>query len=222
MRMVLSYSIIICIMEIALALGGGGVKGIAHIGVIRCLAQAGFRINAVAGTSAGAIIGALFAAGYDPDRIQALIGTVDTSRLFARLPQDGPALMGMAGVIHALTPVLDECTFADLKIPFACTAVDIRTAQEVVLHQGQVLEAVLASSAVPGVFPPQLVADCQLVDGGVLDPVPVDLARWLAPDLPVVAVVLSPEPQTWASLPGFQISTTALDPTTLSSTRFRG
>jgi NTE family protein len=191
-------------MDISLALGGGGVKGIAHIGVIRCLEQSGLRIRAVAGTSAGAIIGALYAAGSDPDRIQALLGKIETSRLFSRLPQDGPALMGMAGVIHTMTGVLDECTFADLKIPFACTAVDIKTAQEVILFRGQVLEAVLASSAVPGVFPPQHMDHHQLVDGGVLDPVPVNLARWLAPDLPVVAVVLSPEPETWASLPGFQ------------------
>ncbi len=192
-------------MDIALALGGGGIKGIAHVGVIRCLSQAGFRIKAISGTSAGAIVGALTAAGHTPDDIIALIGNINQTRIFNRLPQDGPSLMGLAGITHALAGILDECTFQDLHIPFACVAVDINSAQEIILSKGQVLEAVLASSAVPGVFPSQPIGPFQLVDGGVLDPVPVGLARWLAPQLPVVAVVLSPEPAAWSDVPVIQI-----------------
>jgi NTE family protein len=195
-------------MEITLALGGGGVRGLAHIGVIRCLEKAGVHIRAIAGTSAGAICGALYANGCNPEQIETLFQQLNPAHLLNRLPQDGPSLLGLAGVIHALQRELDDCTFDHLKIPFACTAVDIFTMQEIVLRQGHVLEAVLASSAVPGIFPPRIIGDYQLIDGGILDPVPVSLAHRLAPDLPVVAVVLTPNPDAWAYSPPYSISNT--------------
>jgi NTE family protein len=192
-------------MKIALALGGGGTRGIAHVGVIRALLEAGFQFGAITGTSAGALVGALVAAGCSPQEILGLFAGLDQNRMFGRHSQDGPALMGMSGIHHVLHKVLDDFTFSDLKIPFACTSVDIKTAQEVVLHEGCVLESILASSAMPGVFPPQQIGDYRLIDGGILDPVPVEAARWLAPHLPIVAVVLSPLPEQWTKIDYTQI-----------------
>jgi NTE family protein len=190
--------------EISVALGGGGVKGIAHFGVLNRLEQAGFKIRAIAGTSAGGVAGSVFAAGYSQTDILKALKRINQRNFFARLPNDGPSLLGLAGLIEVLSSYLDNKTFRDLKIPFAVTAVDIESKQEYIIRQGSVKDAVLATVAIPGVFPPKKIGNTNLVDGGVLDPVPVAVARWLAPTLPVVAVCLSPTPEKWSELPEFQ------------------
>ncbi len=184
-------------MEISLALGGGGVKGFAHIGVIRFLERMGFQIRAIAGTSAGGLVGAIYAAGFSLDEIEERFSKMDQNRLYKRLPGDGPSLLGLAGVIKEIKPALGERTFDSLRLPFACTAVELNTGQLVNLREGNLLEAILCTIAVPGVFPPHTWNGRTMVDGGVLDPVPVGLARSLAPGLPVVAVVLSPTMREW-------------------------
>lgn len=178
-------------MKITLALGGGGAKGNSHIGVLRRLEKEGYKIRSVAGTSYGGIVGVLYAAGYSPDEIQAAFETVDQARLYGRAPQDGPSLLGMEGVRKLLDQMLGSKTFSDVRIPCAVTAVDIKTGSEVVLSSGLLKDAVLATIALPGIFPVQRINDWDLVDGGVLNPVPVTVARMLSPDLPVVAVVLN-------------------------------
>ncbi len=183
--------------EITLALGGGGVKGYAHLGVLRALEREGFQVRAVAGTSAGGLIGSLYAFGYSPDEIQVRIDSLDRNILFARQPGDCPSWLGVSGVRQMLEDALGDCNFEDLHRPFAVTAVDLNTAERVVLRSGRVLDAVLATIAVPGVFPAVELNQRTLVDGGVLDPVPVGLARALAPGLPVAAVVLSPPIDEW-------------------------
>ena len=110
-------------------------------------------------------------------------------------------MKGLAGVSDALTEALGDRTFEDLSIPFAVTAVDMETAELLALRQGPVREAVLATIAVPGVFPVMKRNGRSLVDGSVLDPVPVALARILAPHLPVVAVTLSPPVDSWVRRP---------------------
>lgn len=192
-------------MDICLALGGGGIKGIAHVGVIECLLREGFNIRAIAGTSVGGVVGALYASGSSPADILALVEGLNPSTMYRRAPQDGPSLMGYTGLAAALVERLHDKTFADLRLPFACTAVDLCTASEVYLNQGKLIDAVLATMAIPGVFPPKVVGDAQLIDGGVLDPVPVQLARLLAPGLPVVAVPLSPDRSLWDRLPIFSV-----------------
>ncbi len=191
--------------DITLALGGGGIKGIAHIGVLRVLERAGYTVKAVAGTSAGGLIGSIFAYGKTSDEIEEIVLNLDQSKLFVRTKEDGPSILGLGGVVQALSEHLGESTFADLKIPFACTAVDTITMKEYILDQGRVADAVLATIAVPGVFSPREVNGTILVDGGILDPVPVALARWLAPSLPVIAVCLSPAPEGWAHLPELSV-----------------
>ena len=177
-------------MEITLALGGGGAKGNSHIGVLRRLEKEGFKIHAVAGTSFGGIVAVMYAAGYTPNEIEDIFAEVDQTHLYGRLPEERASLLGLAGVRKWLDEVLPGRTFADLKIPCAVTAVDLNCGCEVILDNGSVKEALLATIAVPGIFPSYSWHERELVDGGVLNPVPVSLARSLAPSLPVVAVAL--------------------------------
>jgi NTE family protein len=177
-------------MDISLALGGGGSRGYAHIGVLRCLEKEGFRINAIAGTSAGGIVASAYAAGSTPDELETVFAKVDQSKLFARSPEEGPGMLGLSGAAKLLEDFFGEKTFADLRMPCAVVAVDLKGGCEVVLNQGRVVDAILATIAVPGVFPPKHYGGVELVDGAVLNPVPVTIARSMAPTLPNVAVVL--------------------------------
>jgi NTE family protein len=177
-------------MDITLALGGGGARGIAHVGVLRVLEQNGFRVRAVAGTSFGSIVAALYASGRTPDEIEMLFTGVDVGRLLGWPLSDGPGLLGVSGIGDWLRDRLGDLTFADLKIPCTAVSVDINSKREIVMREGRVVEAILGSIAIPGIFPPQIVHDYHLIDGGTLDPVPVRAARLSAPSLPVVAVVL--------------------------------
>ena len=178
-------------MDITLALGGGGSRGYSHIGVLRRLEREGYRVRAVAGTSAGGIIGAVYAAGYSPDKMEAFFTKIDQSKLFGRSAKEGPGLLGLSGAVKVLEDLLGDRTFDDLRIPCALTAVDIKSASEVILREGRVVDAILATIALPGIFPPKEFKEYQLVDGAVLDPVPVSVARSMAPSLPVAAVILS-------------------------------
>ena len=199
-------------MDIAVALGGGGIRGLAHIGVLSVLEREGFRIRGIAGTSMGGIIAAWYAAGKSPAEMQALAeATSPRDLLHVR-----PGAAGMIGIDHIadlLHTVLGRRRFDDMRIPLAVTAADLNTGREVVLTEGAVADAVLATIALPGVFPPQLLGKYRLIDGGALDPVPVCPARKLF-DGPVIAVALSPEPERWAQtkspsplgdLPGLQV-----------------
>jgi NTE family protein len=178
-------------MGICVGLGGGGAKGNSHIGVLRRLEKEGYPIRAIAGTSFGGIVAVLYASGYTPAQIEDLFLKVDQTKLYGRRPNEGPALLGLAGVSHWLDEVLGDRTFADLKIPCAVTAVDLNCGCEVILSEGSVKDAILSTIALPGIFPTFEMNGWRLVDGGVLDPVPVSVARTLAPNLPVVAVALT-------------------------------
>ncbi|MBK6793334.1 MAG: patatin-like phospholipase family protein [Anaerolineales bacterium] len=178
-------------MEISLALGGGGAKGNAHIGVLRRLEQEGYKICSVAGTSFGGLVAVMYSVGYGPKEIQAIFESIDQKALYGRSPLDGPSLLGLAGVRQLLDKVVGDKTFKDTRIPCAVTAVDINSGAEVIINEGSLRAAVLATIALPGIFPVQTINDWQLMDGGVLNPVPVTVARMLSPDLPVVAVVLN-------------------------------
>ncbi len=191
--------------EVALALGGGGVRGAAHIGVIRGLENAGYRIKAISGTSAGGIVGALYASGFTTNEIERLLRRLMKSKIFGHKRDDGPSLLGLQGFFNILQEILGDKQFSQLSIPFACVAVDIHSHQEVVINSGRLLEAIMATVAVPGIFPPQIIGDAVLVDGGVFDPVPVKLARWLAPSLPVLAICLSPAYESWKTLPELKL-----------------
>jgi len=181
-------------MEIGLALGGGGARGIAHIGILKVLEREKIRVSAIAGTSIGGLIGAVYLAGWSAEEMQERFQKIEQPKLYGHLKGEEPSLLGLAGATSILQELVGDLTFADLPIPFAVTAVDIEAGQYIEIKEGRVLDAVLATVAVPGILPPRRWGDRLLVDGGVGNPVPVDLVRKLRPGLSVMAVVLS-EPQ---------------------------
>jgi len=191
--------------KITLALGGGGTKGFAHIGVIKQLEKYGYQPSAIAGTSAGGIVGSLYAVGYSMAEIESFARSLNYSKLFTLNIDDSPSLLGLGGLYSLLKEYLGEKTFDEVKIPFAVTAVDSNTGSEYVINSGKIINAVKATIAIPGVFPAYLHYDKNLVDGSVLNPVPVNIARWLKDDVPVIAISLSAPPDKWSSLPKYEV-----------------
>lgn len=157
---------------LGVALGGGGMKGWAHVGVLAELERLGLRPGVVAGTSAGALIGAYYAAGYSIEEMKRFMREQRTAALFS-LRFDGQGLLSTESFHAYLADHLRDCTFADLEVPFYVIATDLRTGKEVVLREGSVVQAVLASSAIPGIFAPVEVGGRLLVDGGLCNNVPV-------------------------------------------------
>lgn len=178
-------------MDITLALGGGGAKGNAHIGVIRRLEEEGYHIRTIAGTSFGGLVAILYALGNSSEELLNIFEKVDQSRLYGRDSFDGPSLLGLSGVRNWLDEVVGDKTFDDLRIPCAVTAVDVRSGSEVILTKGKLKDVILSTIALPGIFPTFHMNDWELMDGGVLNPVPVSVARALSTDFPIVAVVLN-------------------------------
>lgn len=177
--------------KISLALGGGGSKGITHVGVIKALLENGIEIDSIAGTSIGSIVAAIYSKGYTVEEMIDLFKGIDQSKLFSFPFADGPGFLGYRGVKEFLDQALGDVTFQDLKIKCTIISVDLNTDSVVEMTTGIVKDAILASIAVPGFFPPQFVDGMTLVDGGVMDPVPVRSARKMSPGLPVIAVSLS-------------------------------
>jgi NTE family protein len=145
----------------------------------------------MAGTSFGGVVAVFYALGYAPDEIENIFDTLDQTQLYGHGPDEGPSLLGLGGVTKWLTDVIGDKTFDDLKLPCVVTAADLKCGCEVILSKGPLVDAILATVAVPGIFPARIMGEWELVDGGVLDPVPVAPVRALKPDLPVIAVVLT-------------------------------
>ncbi len=184
-------------MKWTLVLGGGAARGLAHIGVLKFLEEEGLKPHRIVGTSMGALVGALYAAGLSARELEHLalsMKPLDLLQRFLRFP----GLQGLMDSRHVeafvrqVAPVrrLEEC-----RIPVAVTTVALHRAEEWVITRGDLARAVRASSAIPGVFSPVPYKDDLLVDGGVLDPVPVRAAHQWSTQ-PVVAVnVLGRPPQ---------------------------
>jgi NTE family protein len=183
--------------DVGVALGGGGARGLAHIGVLAELESAGYRVAALAGTSIGGVMASLYAVGLSPAEMTGWAQGNLTRGLFHFRPSPG-ALLGIERIREALSEALGTKTFDDVRCPLALTAVDLEQGTEVVLTSGNLVEAVLATIALPGIFPPHLAGGSRLVDGGVVDPVPVRPVRSLHRG-PVVAVALSARPGSPAS-----------------------
>jgi NTE family protein len=174
--------------RVALALGGGAAKGLAHVGVLRGLDEDGIEVAAIAGTSMGSIVGALYARGMGGTEMEAFFGSVDWARLggiMLRSP-GGAAFHDLLRETLGLEPI------EDLAIPFATVCCNLENGDEVVLRQGSLADAVLASSSIPGILPPSIVDGQTLVDGAMVTPVPVASAEEMI-SAPVLAVnVLRP------------------------------
>lgn len=167
-------------MPVGVALGGGAARGWAHVGVLRALAEAGVTIGAVAGTSIGALVGAYQAAG-ELDKLVAMgaeLNRLGMVRLMdPAVPRSG--LFNGDRVCERLSTDLPVRTIEELPIPFAAVAADLATGEEIVLRGGGVVEAVRASISIPGLFSPVQRDGQVLVDGGLINPLPVDVVRRL-------------------------------------------
>ncbi len=178
----------------ALVLGGGAARGLAHIGVIRALEERGFRPSLVVGCSMGALVGAFYALGTPPRAMEGfvrhLLGTPKKAKAFLPVRPSAQGLLDPSRVEELLENFLGGVQFEELELPLAVVATDIVRKEEVVFTSGGVAPAVRASISIPGLFPPVKFAKRILVDGGVLDPVPVKVARKLGAERLVVVNVV--------------------------------
>lgn len=168
--------------RIGLALGGGAVRGAAHVGVLQVLEGAGIRPDVIAGTSIGAIVGAGYAAGLSTDALVELFGTLNWNRLVRPMMRVSLNLLSSGRLRRFLAEALPVTTFEELAIPFRAVACDINRGEPVVLGTGDVVEAICASSALPGLFTPIQHGDRLLVDGGVVNNLPLDVVRDMGAD----------------------------------------
>ena len=178
--------------RVGLVLGGGAVRGAAHIGVLQVLGHAGFEADLVVGTSIGALIGAAYAAGVSADDLADLLRDMrwrDLTRL-ARPRRLG--LLEASRLRLLVQRLIGDVRFDELPIPFAAVACDIITGRRVVIKSGSVLDGVMASSAIPGLFVPVEAGDAILVDGAVVDNLPVDVALSMGADYVVAVDVMPP------------------------------
>ncbi len=172
--------------RIGLVLGGGGAKGAAHVGVLRVLQNLNVPIHCVVGTSIGSIIGGLYAAGVPVNTLDSLFREQDWARLFALEVVKRDAIEEL---FRSLLPDNVPEDFDKLPKPFRCVAVDLHTMHEVVFSEGDLAQAMRASMAIPGVLRSVKTDSMKLVDGGVLNNLPVDIARQMGADI-VIAVDL--------------------------------
>jgi NTE family protein len=173
---------------VILALGGGAARGLAHIGVLQGLAEDGVPLAGVAGTSMGSIVGALAAQGLRPDEITDLFEGMDWPTVGSILLR---SVVGSA-FHELLRETLGGGAIEALNIPFAAVCCDLDTGEAVVLREGSIADAVRASSAIPGILSPLRLGGRNLVDGAVVEPLPITAAAELGTH-PVLAVnVLKP------------------------------
>ena len=179
--------------KIGLALGSGSARGLAHLGVIRAIEEAGIEVDFIAGTSMGALIGAIHAAGK-LDELESTFLDFDWKKTVSFfdvvLPKSG--LLDGVKISELIRAHLHADTIETLLKPFAAVATDIVSGEEVVLRSGDVIEAVRASISVPGIFTPVRSNGHILVDGGLTNPVPVSTVRTMGADI-IIAVDLNHE-----------------------------
>jgi NTE family protein len=179
--------------KIGLALGGGFARGLAHIGVIRVLKQEGIPIDMIAGTSIGAIVGGLYALRRDILRIERIADEINRAHLFSLLDLrfHRTGLFGGQKIMSWTKSIIGrDVMFSDLEVPFACVATDIMTGEEMVINEGSVMEAVRASFSIPGLFSVVKSQGRYLVDGGLVNPVPVGTVKGMGAEFTVAVNVI--------------------------------
>ena len=177
--------------KIGLALGSGSARGWAHIGVIRALRDAGIQLDYVAGTSIGALVGAVYASG-DIDSLEEVVLKLDWKRIAhffdVVFPKSG--LIDGNKIADFVRTHVKEINIEELPLPFSAISTNLATGSEVVIQEGDIIEAVRASISVPGIFTPVRKNRTILVDGALINPVPVSVVRQMGADF-VIAIDLN-------------------------------
>lgn len=171
--------------KLGLALGGGGAKGIAHIGALKVIESMGIKIDYIAGTSIGAIVGGMYASGYKASELEQLFLTLDIEEIIS----GENALSKIRGILEDK----GVKNFSDTRIPFKCVTYDLRNNKEVILSSGPISKAIRASMSVPIIYEPVDWNGISLVDGGMVNNFPVDVVRAMGADI-VIAIDLSTDP----------------------------
>lgn len=180
--------------KLGVALGSGGVKGLAHLGFLKVLEENEIPVSYIAGTSMGSIVGGLYSCCVSLDEMiktalkLRMRDIIDLDLLFIK--RSG-FIKGIKAS-EALKKFVGDATFEDCKIPFKCAAVNVITGTEEILETGLLWKAMIASSAIPGVFLPQEVNGSVMLDGGLLNRVPIDIVRDMGADIVVGVDVLGP------------------------------
>lgn len=188
-------------LKIGLALGGGAARGFAHIGVIKVLESQGIMPDIVVGTSAGSLVGALYAAGNNGYALHKLALDMDEAAIS---DWSVPLFAKASGVLKGealqnyVNRAVNNVPLEKLKIPFGAVATDLNSGAPILFQRGNTGLAVRASSAVPSVFQPVRIGDRSYVDGGLVSPVPVHFAREMGADF-VIAVNISSQPDVQAA-----------------------
>ncbi|MFN4341617.1 MAG: patatin-like phospholipase family protein [Azonexus sp.] len=208
--------------KIGLALGGGAARGFAHIGVIKMLESHGIYPDYVVGTSAGAVVGSLYAAGYDAFAMQKIAQQLD-EKIFVDWTLGGRGLLKGEALQEFINQHINRRPLEQLNRRFATVATDLNSGERVVFRTGDTGMAVRASAAVPGVFQPVQFRGHSYVDGGLTSPVPVQAARDMGADI-VIAVDISakPEGQPTDSLTAIMWQTTTIMGGAIAANELKG
>lgn len=199
---------------IGLALGGGAARGFAHIGVIKVLEANGIKPNIIVGTSAGSVIGSIYASGISAIELQQIAIDLDEATI---TDWTNPFVGKMGGMIkgdalqNKINALVKNRTIEQLKIPLAIVATDLKTGNPILFQRGDTGQAVRASSSVPGIFMPTNILGKEYVDGGLSSPVPIKFTRTLGADI-VIAVNISADPsdQSVSGILGTLLQTTTI------------
>ena len=174
---------------LGLALGAGGSRGIAHVGFLRALEEAGIKPDYIAGCSMGSVVGAAYASGMAIDEIEKAVLKLRLRHIIAPTLKRG-GLCGTRKMRKVILKYVGDVDFEDLKIPFRCVAVDMITQTTVTLSTGKVVDSVVASSSIPAVFKPTEREGMRLIDGGILTRVPYRQVKEMGADVVVAVDVL--------------------------------
>lgn len=178
--------------KIGLALGSGGARGVAHLGVIKALEEEGIRPDYITGCSMGSVVGAGYASGLTVEEMYEVVVKLKAINLidFSAVPITKLAIFKGKKMQNLLLSKIGETRFEDLKIPFKCVASDLYSGRLKVLSEGSVAQAVRASSSMPGIFPPVKIKNALLIDGGVLCRVPTEQVWDMGADAVIAVDVL--------------------------------
>ena len=164
--------------KVSLVLSSGGARGLAHVGVIEELEKRNYEIAEIAGCSAGALVGGMYAAGKMED-FKNWICNLDRIDVFSLMDFTFSSRGFIKGekVFSALKNVVEDCQIEDLSLPFSCNAVEVHSGKEIIFNSGSLYTAIRASGSIPSVFVPAVVVKQILIDGGVLNPIPLSLIK---------------------------------------------